>query len=395
MIGVALLVKVTVVLLTGSAAYLCSRGLRPAIRHMLCALALGLAILAPFSLSFQPLAMPVTFRFAAISRAAVEWPGHAATFNWLKVVWLAGASCVLLRFCCGAVFIRYRRRDWEWVEDFQDIPVYLAPVSTPLLWGWRRPVILLPGESTRWSKERRHLALLHELAHLRRRDNWVALQVLAAQSVYWFHPLVWWHASRLKQQQELACDDHVLASGAEPSLYAELLLDISRNPSAPALFCAMVHHSNLRGRIMNILHPPSPGRPSLTSRLTRIALPAILMAAAAFIPTMTLNARSAAVNDNKIYKIGDDEVSPPRLISKVEPNYSNAAREKKLEGTTLLGIVIDTSGTPYDIKVLRNLDPDLDQNAVDAVKQWRFDPATKGGEPVAVEATVEVNFRLK
>jgi periplasmic protein TonB len=85
----------------------------------------------------------------------------------------------------------------------------------------------------------------------------------------------------------------------------------------------------------------------------------------------------------------------PRLIRKVEPQYSEQARKDKIEGTVTLKAVVAADGHPTDIKVLKSLDPELDQNAIAAVKEYLFKPATKNGEPVAVFATVEVPFRLK
>ncbi|HXE15331.1 MAG TPA: energy transducer TonB, partial [Bryobacteraceae bacterium] len=60
-----------------------------------------------------------------------------------------------------------------------------------------------------------------------------------------------------------------------------------------------------------------------------------------------------------------------------------------------LSLVIDADGQPQDIRVLRSLDPGLDQKAIEAVRQWSFEPATKDGEPVAVQATIEIHFKLK
>jgi len=79
----------------------------------------------------------------------------------------------------------------------------------------------------------------------------------------------------------------------------------------------------------------------------------------------------------------------------VEPAYTQTARDAKLEGRVILGVVIGADGIPRDVTVKDSLDDGLDYNAVIAVRQWRFDPATKKGEPVSVMATIEVNFRLK
>jgi TonB family protein len=94
-----------------------------------------------------------------------------------------------------------------------------------------------------------------------------------------------------------------------------------------------------------------------------------------------------------VYQIGG-EVSQPVLISKIEPEYSEEARKAKYSGTVLLSVVIDANGNPRDIHIVRALGLGLDEKAIEAVSKWRFRPAMKGGRPVAVQAQVEVNFRL-
>lgn len=93
------------------------------------------------------------------------------------------------------------------------------------------------------------------------------------------------------------------------------------------------------------------------------------------------------------YRLGGS-VSQPRLVTKIEPEYSEEARKAKWQGTVQLEIVIDEHGMPKDAKVKRALGLGLDQKAMEAVMKWRFKPGTKDGKPVPVIATVEVNFRL-
>jgi len=93
------------------------------------------------------------------------------------------------------------------------------------------------------------------------------------------------------------------------------------------------------------------------------------------------------------YRIGGG-VSAPSIISKVEPEYSEEARKAKWQGTVVLSLVVDDKGRPQNLKVVRSLGLGLDQKAIEAVAKWLFKPGMKDGKPVAVIATVEVNFRL-
>jgi periplasmic protein TonB len=87
-------------------------------------------------------------------------------------------------------------------------------------------------------------------------------------------------------------------------------------------------------------------------------------------------------------------VSAPKAIYSPDPEYSEEARKVKHMGTVVLWLVVGPDGKPRDIKVLRTLGLGLDEKAIEAVKNWRFDPAKKDGKPVAVQINVEVNFHL-
>ena len=94
-----------------------------------------------------------------------------------------------------------------------------------------------------------------------------------------------------------------------------------------------------------------------------------------------------------VYRIGG-VVTPPKLLSKIEPEYTEEARLAKYQGTAVLYVEIGTDGVARNIQVARGLGLGLDDNAVSAITNWRFQPGTKDGAPVPVMATIEVNFRL-
>jgi protein TonB len=87
-------------------------------------------------------------------------------------------------------------------------------------------------------------------------------------------------------------------------------------------------------------------------------------------------------------------VSAPRATFSPDPEYSEEARKAKYQGTCVLWLIVGPDGRPRDIRVTRTLGLGLDEKAVEAVKQWKFDPAIKDGKPVAVQISVEVSFRL-
>ncbi len=112
------------------------------------------------------------------------------------------------------------------------------------------------------------------------------------------------------------------------------------------------------------------------------------------ISSMQFNAADVLKSDAMTpLRIGNG-VSPPALASKVEPQYTEVARLSKVQGSVVLGIVIGTDGIPRSIKLVRGCGYGLDEKAAETVSHWRFRPGVKDGNPVAVMAQIEVNFRL-
>ena len=99
-------------------------------------------------------------------------------------------------------------------------------------------------------------------------------------------------------------------------------------------------------------------------------------------------------SEDPVYKIGNG-TQAPRLIYKEEPRYSPAAEQEKIAGTVVLSVVISKTGLAERIAITRGLHAELDANAVECVKKWRFEPGTREGAPVRVAATIEVNFKVK
>jgi protein TonB len=94
-----------------------------------------------------------------------------------------------------------------------------------------------------------------------------------------------------------------------------------------------------------------------------------------------------------VFRVGGG-VSPPKTLYAPDPEYSEEARKAKFQGTCVLWLIVGPDGRPRDIHIARSLGLGLDEKAIEAVKQWKFEPAMKDGKPVAVQINVEVDFRL-
>jgi TonB family protein len=93
--------------------------------------------------------------------------------------------------------------------------------------------------------------------------------------------------------------------------------------------------------------------------------------------------------EEQVYELGPG-ITPPKVVHQVSPEHP--AEGFRIAGAVLIGLVVSSQGAPKDVRVLRSLDKAVDQNAVDAVKQWRFEPAKKEGQPVAVRLSIEIRF---
>lgn len=212
----------------------------------------------------------------APAAAAVAAEGWWASVDWVRLalmVWAAGVLLFGVRLAYGVARIRWIERrateltDDEWVTLTDGLARRLRlgrivrllrePAATvPMTWGVFHPIVLLPAESDQWEAERRRVVLAHELAHVGRWDaatQWIAHVALV---VFWFNPLVWVAARRLREEREHACDDAVLAIGTRAADYADHLLDIVRklgSSSGPGPALAMARRSQFEGRLLAIL----------------------------------------------------------------------------------------------------------------------------------------------
>ena len=197
---------------------------------------------------------------------------NAASFG-LKYWWAFGLVLATWRLAVARVaLLRLVRRarpvkddaTWLALDDAATrlgvtVPVKLIEsdlARMPMTFGLRRAVIVLPPGFRDWTDEQRDVVLLHELAHIRRGDARANLLSQLVCSFYWFHPLVWTAAKRLRIEAERACDDMVLHAGAVPSAYAAQLLAMVQsvlNVRAPALALPLAQRSAFEGRVLAIL----------------------------------------------------------------------------------------------------------------------------------------------
>lgn len=295
--GIALKTSLVVV-----AAGLLSFALRrqsAAFQHALWTSALALCVLMPLAVLFLP------SHDVAVLPAAPTTIVRSAAPNGSVVIMLllVGSSIVLIRELLAMVgLVRWRRQaqcaSMHWSATLSRVSavhgfdvrglrvVESEHIASPCTWGVLRPILLLPTAGNAWPESARYAALVHELAHIQRRDALSTLVSRLACVLHWYNPLVWLAAARVRSLQERACDDAVLSAGAAPSDYAQFLLDVAADPSGmsrPArMAIGMAHGSSLRARIVAILDPRAtrlqPQRTHLIAACTSLLVITILLA---------------------------------------------------------------------------------------------------------------------
>ena len=214
---------------------------------------------------------------SAVSIAGSSQASVPAGISWralLMAAWLVGAALGLLRLAAGMLWATWITRRAAPISD----PTWTAALdaaaetlgvgarvallqsertSVPVTSGILKPTILLPPGWREWPLERTRVALMHELAHVKRRDALVLVLGRVAAALHWFNPLVHVAVARLRIEQEYACDDLVLTTGADAPGYADALLGFAggvRAETSPAwAMLSMARPSQVAGRVSAIL----------------------------------------------------------------------------------------------------------------------------------------------
>jgi TonB family protein len=175
--------------------------------------------------------------------------------------------------------------------------------------------------------------------------------------------------------------------------YLNALVEIARRPiQADALVAPLfLEPRSLKRRVAALLedHPMSKTRRIMACAVVVLLLPLAGRWAGDAFPSQLRGAQGT------VHKVGEDGVTAPKLLTKVEPSYTEEASEAKLEGSIKLTMEVHPDGRAYNIQVTEGLGMGLDERAVAAIEQWTFEPGLKDGKPAIVGAKVEVNFKLE
>ena len=296
-----------------------------------------------------------------------EVASFAAKIDWRSVLfplWLAGAVLALIPLVVAQIRVRAIARKAipagrRWTDLMAATPsisrfagrvrmLESPDASMPMTWGVMRPTLLVPGRAEKWADWQCRDILLHELAHVERRDCLTQLAANFACAVYWFNPLAWLAAHRMRVERELACDDRVITSGSRATDYASNLLDVARSLRAPSLTSqtaiAMARPSQLSGRLLAVLDSRR-NRRTVTRRLaagTSFAAIAVALPIASLTPASAASASLGTARESLSTPAADEiPAAKPAIVSAFPASPLAVVRAVQLPSLSVLKTQFD------------------------------------------------------
>jgi len=361
-------------------------------------------------------------------------------------VFVAGFVIRLAWLAAGFLRLRHHRR--------RSVPLYPAStwgveaelrvshaIASPVTFGFRRPVVLLPVNFATLPEAMQNAVLCHEILHVRRGDWLFTVAEELVRAIFWFHPAIWWVLGEIQLAREQAVDRAVVEMTNSRDEYVDALLAIAgarpRLDLAPApLFLRRRH---LKQRVVSLFTERGTSKARLIAALTAgcaavamecwmvagafplLAAPEMVPAAREVAPMMPLHNAPTPVLTGKSPEIvvrraairpmgpklpmGPSELPGPstirvggnvqqsKLIRQLIPVYPPLAKQARISGVVHFNVRIAEDGKVDDIKVISG-HPLLIQSALSAVKQWEYAPTLLNGTPVKVVTQVDVNFNL-
>lgn len=326
------------------------------------------------------------------------------------IVWLLGA---LVAFACMA---------WQ-QRAFQRALGPLRPVARgvwqaqvtdglPAAFGFLQPAIVVPADfDTRYDGEQRALLLAHERSHVVHGDLQANAVAAALRCIFWFNPALHYAGHAFRRDQELACDQRVIARHPRSRRrYAEAMLDGQRSLHCAPIGCQWTSHHPLKERIAMLMQPV-PSRARWIAGTVIVALLGLSTGAVAWAaqPEGMLPPPPPAAP-------APPQIAPPPLLSTQAPvppppppaaapgpdarmpapPYPPQALRQGIDGTVVLLIDIGPDGKPTRVQVDHATPAGVfDAAAMEAAKHWTFEPGRKDGKPVASRVQVPIRFEAR
>jgi TonB family protein len=323
---------------------------------------------------------------------------------WLPLLWLAGIIVRTVWLGLGLLRLTRLRADSRSLDrttaaslGLDTLRQTLAPradirrhdtISQPVAFGLRHPIVLLPRRLDDLPRDAQRAIICHELLHVARHDWAWTLIDEALRATLWWHPAIWWALAQIQLHREQTIDAQVVALTASRQPYMRALLAFADAAPPLAPVVPFLRRRHLAARLQQLVQEVPMSRVRLT--VTTVALTAILAGASwaslAALPLQTADAATdRPVEASKVDK-------RPHVIHEVKPVYPPEAMPSR--GEVELEVEVARDGTVANTRVIKS-SPLFDQAATDAVRQWKFEPSTIKGKPVAVLCKITVRFWTK
>jgi TonB family protein len=353
------------------------------------------------ALHFPPFLVAVLLM--AYSAVLLYWSGRLAWGLWQTHLILRHSQPIALEDELAQSCVRSSRvfKERQQSESHALEIAASSMISGPVTVGLRRWVLLVPpGFLEGVAPDDLDALLAHEFAHMQRRDfaKNVLYGLLSIPASH--HPLLWLTRARLAESRELVCDAQAADALAGRESYARSLLRLasilSQSATTRALHAvAIFDTNNFERRIMDLKQKQVQLRGlrrfAVLGLCSTIALTACVSALALRMDVADAGNQNPAPKPIKVH------VKDLKIVHKEPPVYPAEAKASgnALNGEVQLEVIIGKTGEPENIHIKKSLRNDYDQSAIDAVRNWRWEPYHLNGEPVEVVTTVTIVYTLE
>jgi TonB family protein len=329
------------------------------------------------------------------SAGGVNWLGLAE--SWALPVWCCGVFIFSLRMIWGCAQVAALRRAGTTADAVlaaafdrlaqrmglaRPVRLLLSPVSdSPSVTGWWKPVVLLPFSAVAGlTPEQLEAVLAHELAHILRHDYLVNLLQMAAETLLFYHPAVWWISRRIRHERELCCDDLAVQACGGALSYARALTALEKmRASRPALALGSTD-GPLFFRVKRLVAGGTEYGPSKLSGTVALALGVACLALVVNWARAQEPARRAATQDRAGVTVN---TAGAVVLHRTIVDYPEELRAKGVQGTVSVEVILDNAGQVADARVLSG-PTELRRTALSSVLNWHFAAQTAGSRVVEI-----------
>jgi TonB family protein len=302
----------------------------------------------------------------------ISWSGMAL------LLLAAGAAGRLAWLATGIWKLRRYRRHAQSLEVETPWPTRARlllsdQISSPVTFGWRRPVVLLPTRFPEFSERVRQAILCHELLHVARRDWLFTIAEELVRAVFWFHPAIWWLLGEIQLSREQAVDREAIRRTESRDEYVDALLAIAgaerlgeaRCDLAPAPLFLRKRH--LKQRVVSLFKEVGMSKTRMISALAGCLL---MLAAACWMVTGALPLAAAPQVTNDAAGVTVD-TGGVELLHRPPVQYPEEARKDGTSGTVAVQVTLDSTGKVTDAHVISG-PQELRPAVLRSVLDWHF-----------------------